>query len=52
MNSELNYYYDHNDDCYSVQLEGSQMTPRATKVSFIIISKQISYRLSATQTIL
>jgi hypothetical protein len=42
MNSESDYYYDHDDDCYPVQLEGSYMTPRAAKVRFfIIISKQI-----------
>jgi hypothetical protein len=31
----------HDDDCDSVQLEGSDMTPRAAKVSFFLfISKQ------------
>ena len=33
---------DDDDDRYSVQLEGSEVTPRAAKVIFIIISKQIS----------
>jgi hypothetical protein len=34
MNSSLDY---DDDDCYSVQLEGSDMAPRAAKVGFIFI---------------
>ena len=32
MSSSPGHYDD--DDCYSVQLEGSDLTPRAAKVSF------------------
>jgi hypothetical protein len=54
MNSESDYYYDHDDDCYPVQLEGSHMTPRAAKVRLLLLLFQniLSYRLGAAQTIL
>jgi hypothetical protein len=32
MNLSPGYYDDDDDDCHSVQLEGSDMTPRAAKV--------------------
>ena len=49
MNSSPSYHDD--DDCDSVQLEGSDLTPRAAKVSFIYFKTNI--RLTcATQTIL
>ena len=43
MNSSHDYY-DDDDDCYSVQLEGSDMAPRAAKVSiiYLFILKSIS----------
>jgi hypothetical protein len=46
MNSSLDY---DDDDCHSVQLEGSDMAPRAAKVSFICLFQNI-YQLTLCYT--
>jgi hypothetical protein len=49
MSSSPGYYDD--DDCDSVQLEGSDVTPRAAKVCFYLFQTNIGLT-SVTQTIL